>query len=678
MATFQYATTQGNVRSTPTQYTVQPNTTSISNTFKSLENAITGGMQLKKTQNDMEFKENKLELQNKINTFQTAWDGSTYEQQQQMAGTMSGLFVDPYAGDSIYDQQLRSYGLNALTQFQSNLNKTGVEVEHNSILTSQQVGFIDSGNKFNDTQELDGKRVVVDSYYEQFVKPYEGIKTPKAQELYSKGLEHFTKLESAYKKVSDDRANNAISSKVFESVQAELQVNGFVNPKRYSEIKGELERRTDWADKSTALTETLDQAILLGMRAMFTQSDVPKTKENADLYMTRLEEFAKASPKIVGKAYYNDAVIFGNSLRTAVDRTDQSAYAAMLQDDTVSLAEYKTRSQEMLSRNLITEEELSNNVFQKNQKLVSSKVKPQIATMVQNMDFDGLTEMAKNGHGGTISTIVSDTLNLTFSNLSESRSPIEAAAQTLGVFKNFKDNGFDIGAIEGVDSILKSHAENRIQTADDVTNFVATYELASQSGYRKGITSAMSADYTVLKAFAQMGVPDIANKFNNYKLNPQPVKNADIDESLLGLFNNVGRTYTGWDDDLGSRNITQLSNVFRPIVRAGLKAGIDPEDMLEDWTAILEQHYIRPDPGFFTSEVLVPVTPDVNTEKQYKDAFDAVDNFYDGDISYFAPQQFDKPMGQWLAWDNNGNYYTISYERVKTAAQTGVLPPEEN
>lgn len=671
MATFQYTPTQNSVRSTPTMYDVQVNRT-VERGFQNLENAMLGAMKLKTAVNEDTYRKQQLDQKNTINQFAADWDAASYEQQQEMYKQLPSLVLDKYQGEDRYTQQLRSNGIAAISQFESALAKTGKQVEHNNNITAQNVAYIDMGNRFNETQDIAGKQAIVSSYYESNVAPYEGIDDPQAQDLYNRGLENWNRLDAALKKTVQTRADNKITTDVMASLQVELQMNGWVNGDRYDQMKANLARRSDWEDNKGKILEEFDRAVLMGMRGMFNDPNVPKTSENAQLYMQRLDEFVKKTPTLVGKSYFNDAVMFGNTLKNAADSTDLTSMRAMLSDDTVSITTFKSTLDNLRSRNLLTDEQVSSFTFDKQQKLVESNVKPQISNMIQRNDFAGLQKIYAE-RGESVRTVLKDTFAIAFSKIKSEYGESAASITVLQQYKAFKDNGIDAGSLPFIDEVLNRAQTVGFETEGGVRDFINTYELAHSNGYQKGLTTTASKNYTILKTWEAMGMPDMASKWTSFKEAPVRVSDADVDEQFLKILDSDDT----FSENLSGRNLRAMSDILKPALRAAMKAGIDPEELGTAWETVVDSNYLRVDPKWGgSSEVLIRKHPDsaITDEKQYTRAFDAAEKELGVSLGYLAPKDPTKPTGEWVAWDDKGAYYIIPYADIADASVTGIWP----
>lgn len=672
MATFQYTPTQNMVRSTPVAYNVQPNMT-VARGIDNLTNAISGAMKLKTQIDQDNFNQQQLDQKNTLNQFSADWDAAPYEQQQEMIKELPALILDKYQGDDKYSQQLRANGIQAISQFESALGKTAKQVEHNNFITQQNVAFLDAGNNFNETQDIAGKRKIVNVYYESNVAPYEGIDDPKAQELYNRGLENWTKLDSGLRTVVRQRADNKITTDVMTSLQVELQMNGHVSADRYKAMKENLARRSDWADKQTEIMKQFDGAILMGMRGMFNDPNTPRTAETANLYMQRVQDFVKTSPNLIGTPAYNDAIIFGNTLKNAADNTDMASMQAQLVDDTVSPAAFKSTLSDLQSRNLLTEEQVSSLAFRKKENVTARNVTPSIANMVQTNDYEGLKQMYKDGHGGTVDKVIRDSMSITFSQVRDQYGTVPAATNALQQFQKYSEAGLTLGNIDFINEQLKM-PQTGFTAEQDVRDFLEVYRTAAENGYRAGMSPTVTQNYTILSTWAEMGMPDMVTKWNTYKSGQLGIRVADSD--VEEAFQTILDSDDTFSENLANRNLRAMSDVFKPAIRAALKAGIDIEDLKGDWEPIVDATYLRPDPSWGgSSEVLIrtsDIVPDENAYLRAYKIFEALPDVKAG-VTYFAPREPNKPTGDWVLWDKNGDFYVFPSDIVKDAAR-GIAP----
>lgn len=672
MATFQYKPSTTLISSPATQYNVNPNNT-VARGVENLQRAILGGMQVKAEMNDELFKKQQIDQRNTINQLRADWDGASYEQQQLMIKEIPSQVLDRYQGDDLRTQQLRSVGIDFMSNLESNLKKTGIQVEHNNIITQQNLGFMDSGERFNSTGDLGGKRKIVDEYYEMHVAPYEGINDPKAQDLYNRGIENWTELNSTYKGVVKQRADQRITTDVLTSLQVELQKEGYLSPERYSAMRENLQRRSDWADNKTQILAEFDKTVLIGMRGVFNNPDVPQTAETAAQYMQHLQDFTEVSPFIIGTTAYNDAVSFGNTLKNAADRQDMSNIQAMLVDDTLSPKDFKVRTSELRQRGLMSEEEENSLNFRKTEQVRERKVKPQIANYLQVDDFDGIKVLISEGQvaNSTVETMMKDGLAFSHSSILESQGLPQANAYVLSEYSKYKQNGFILSNLPEIDSILEAPSNGGIQSNEDVMNFLDTTRLAQDAGYRPSKNGRVAQDYAILNVWAKNGVPDIAEKWQTYKQDPIRVSDKEVDTAFAAIID-IGDTFS---EDLNPRNVRQLRDTFRPALKAAMRAGIDPDELTNEWESIINMNYIRPDPSWGgSSEVLIPISLGVRDEESYNRVFEAVNREANNGLRYLAPQYMDQPSGPWMGFDKNGQPYTFPYEVIEEAAKTGLLP----
>lgn len=672
MATFQYKPSTNLISSQATQYNVQPNNT-VARGVENLQRTILGGMQLKAEMNDELFKQQQIDQRNTINQLKADWDGASYEQQQLMVKEIPSQVLDRYQGDDLRTQQLRSVGIEFLASLESNLKTTGIQVEHNNIITQQNIGFMESGERFNNTSDLSEKRAVTDEYYAMHVAPYEGIDDPKAQELFTRGLENWSKLDTAHKTAVKQRADQRISTDVLTSLQVEIQKNGFLSKDRYATMKENLQRRSDWADNKSQIMSEFDQTVLVAMRGAFNNPNIPRTAENAELYMEHVNAFTEMSPTIIGKPYYNDAISFGNTLKNAADNQDKSNMQAMLVDDTVTTAQFEASTADLVSRGLLSEEQASSFNFRKKEQIRERTVKPQIANLLQTNNFEEIKGLVLDGKvaNSTVETMMKNSIAFSHTSILESQGVVAANQFVLDEYAKYKENGFTLTNLPEIDNILKAPSSGALESNEDVANFLDTFRLSQKAGYRPSNSGRVAEDYSILSVWAKNGVPDIADKWKTYKQDPIRVADKDVDVAL----NKVMGTNKTFGEDLNPRNVRQLRDTFRPALKALIRAGVDPDDVTEEWGAIIDMSYIRPDPSWGgASEVLIPISYAVQTEDQYNRVFEAVNKQADGGLRYLAPQYMDKPSGSWMGFDKDGVPYTFPYEAIEEAARTGLLP----
>lgn len=682
MATFNYTGSQANVQTGATSYDVQPSRT-IERAVEGMLRAGLSGMQYKQEVNEADFRRRQVDQRNTIAQFQADYDGASYEQRKEMQRELSALVVDPYQGDNRWDRELQATGISYMERVNSAIAEQGRKIEHTDAITSQNLAYIDAQRAMDETQDLATMSKIASDYMAKNVTPYEGIEDEYAQDLYNKGLERFTNLDERFRKTRTARADQTITEKALTAVQADVMAHGHITPERYDEIKATLARRSDFLNNKSQILTQLDNTILTAMRGVFNNPNVEQNEANANQYLANVEALVAKSPYMVGTPAYNDAISFANTMKNAAFRAEVNDLQATLRDGSVSQKLFDTRVDDLLARNIITEEEASNYKYQKAQVRETTAQRSIVMPLVQNGDVEGLTKLIKSGEvsGSIVATSIGDTLDMMHAQLiqSDPNNVAGANAYILDEFKKYQDAGIAPSKIPAIDATLKLPRSGEQLTDEQLYAYVATYEAAKDAGYYGASSSQVTSDYLAIDTMMKMGIPNIGEKLYNAKQNPIRISDKDVTEAM----SNALDSDSGWiTDGLNPHNLATVRSTVLPMVRSLMKAGVDPDDVEDMVSRGMETLYMRFDPSFSVfgdaKEVWIPRTEAIATEQQYRRAFNAVktaiEQSSDNKLEYLGPLSPDNPNGDWIAVDNTGYVARIPYADISVGATTGRLP----
>ena len=682
MAAFEYTKSQNGIKAPTANYNVQPNLTAQRG-FEQLTKAVSAGMQLGTQINESNYKQALIEQRNTMNQFKTDFDGAAYEQQKEMMASLPDLVVNKYQGDDVRNADLRSRGLQFQEGLESFLAKTGIQIEHTNNVTSQNVAFIDYSEKFNATNDINERLRLRDEFHETQVKPYEGLDDPLAQELYSKGIKGWQTINTAYQQNLRTRADNEITTNVMTGIATELKINGFLDDKAYKRALDNLSRRSDYYEKEFVLKTELNNTVLRGLYGVFNDPNMEVNRDNYKTYMQRVDDYTKLAPNALGSEAYKKAISFGLTLKNRIEAQELTDIQAMLLDPSVPQKEFETETLRIQELGTISPEQMSS--FNSRKAIVRNQTAQReiIAPLIQAKDYDGLVNGVKAGEysGSMVRSSVKDTLEFAFAQIQETTNkPTMAALSVLQDYKTFKEKGIAPTKVDAIDNILKMPSSGTVMTNEDIVNFLHVKEAAREANYVSSNSQKVNTDYLILKGYASMGIPDMAQKFNTYKNSPISVKEADIDKAL---YEGIDAKPT-WSENLNPENITSLRGMLRPAVKSLMKAGVDPSDVRNELDDFINQSFINADPKFGSdSEVLIPITNGVRTEDDYNRAYRAIDDAMRNDpdipeanrgqLQYLGPKQMADPYSDWIAIDSRGVILGIPYEKIKSAAETEIF-----
>lgn len=682
MAAFEYTRTQNGIKAPSATYNVSPNLTAQRG-FENLTKAVSAGMQLGTQINESNYKQALIEQRNTMNQFKADFDGAAYEQQKEMMASLPDLVVNKYQGDDVRNADLRSRGMQFQEGLEGFLAKTGIQIEHNKNVTSQNVAFIGASEDFNNTNDINERLKIRDKYFNEQVKPYEGIDDPLAQELYAKGMKGWETINTAYQKNLRTRADNEITTNVMTNLASEIKISGFLSKEAYDRNISELARRSDYYENEFALKTQFNNAVFRGMYGVFNDPNMEVSRANYATYMKRLDDYTKLAPNSIGSEAYKKAVTFGRTLRDRIERQEMTDLQAMLVDSAVPQSEFEVASLELKELGTISDEQMSS--FNSRKAIIRNETAQRevIAPLISSKDYDGLVAGVKAGEysGSMVRSSVKDTLEFAFAQIQEtSGSPTMAALSVLKDYKGFREKGLAPSKLPAIDAILKMPSSGTVMTNEDIVNFLHVKEATREAGYVSANSQKVNNDYLVLKGYEAMGIPDMADKFNTYKNSPVSVKEADVDKALYEGID----AKPNFSENLNPRNITSLRAMLRPTVKSLMRAGVDISDVKKELGDFTEEAFINADPKFGNdSEVLIPITNGVRTEDDYNRAYSAIDyamrNDPDipakdrGQLQYLGPKYMSDPESEWIAIDSRGVILGIPYEKIQSAAETEIF-----
>jgi hypothetical protein len=341
---------------------------------------------------------------------------------------------------------------------------------------------------------------------------------------------------------------------------------------------------------------------------------------------------------------------------------------SLIINDGASKKEVATLGAALFNRGVLSQEDLDAKLFLKDTKMQQKNITPQIAAAYQNGNMGALGEFMKNGRGGTVATVVTDNLQVELGALvnTEGVNASEAIGRIMEKADTFAQQGIYVNKIDAIDNILKMNATGGIKSNEDAQMFVETMRQARKHNYAPGLRKEAQADYTVLESWIRAGIPDIAEKFQNYKVNPIKVK----DEDVLKQYNSVVDNNEWFSKDLTPANNARFKSALLPGIKALLKAGVEPETVVDIFEGAVETNFIEVSTGMFgSSRVLMPRVGKLTSEDVYK----TINKAFNG--SNVLPMNVFEPTGNWMVInDKTGKAETYPFAAIEYIGRNGKLP----
>ena len=683
-----YTPTQASIETGSTQYNVQPNLTTA-RAFQNLERGILSGMQYKEQVEEDNFRRKQTDLRNTMTTFQEEYANASWAERQQMAREMDDLMNVSDGRDNRWNRELDRMG----NEFSSRVRIQVAEeserraaaaaaaaerAQRNRTIAEQQISYLELQTQLQETTDVAVQRELTNNFYADNVLPYADSDDPDMLELYARGLSDYNRVNEFVIGRRRALANEQITSEVIGNMVAHVASQGGIDPASHNEIRSGLEARSDYAENRSAIESEFANLTVNAVMAQYNSPDFEATQEDVDVFNTQLRDLAEADPYIVNSTAYRTAQNFGSSLQATVNQGVTNNLQAMLADGNTSNAIFEQRTNEALERGVITEEQASNLIYQKQQNVERTVQRDLIVPLVQNGDAESLRGLVDNAEVNisTVQSTVGDLLQAEYDQLS-SQNPDNLGAvnsHLLERYKSFQDQGLAPTRLDAVDQALRLPRRGEQMSDQDVMVFMQTYNAAREAGYYIG-DSRVTADYLQMEAMIEMGVPDVGATIFNARQNRISVRQAAVDESVLGAIGANNR----WTEDLNPQNTRFLMDALRPVARTMMEGGYSPDDVSNFVERSLESDWMRADPRFGgSSEVWIPRTEEVPNEGAYNRAYSTLstamrDQGFER-LDYLAPLSANDPTGQWIAIDRSGRTATFTNEEIGIIGRTGRLP----
>lgn len=687
-----YTPSQANINTGSTNYNVSPNL-STSQGLEKVSEALQKGMKYKTQAEEMEFTRKQTDLRNTISTFNEEYAKASYAERQLMAKELDDLKTGDTGRDNKWDRELNRLGKEFSSRVNVNLAQETEQrrkaaaaaaktAARNKRIANQQIAYLELQRNMAETTDVAEQRKMTNDYYAAHVSPYEGSDDPDAVEMYARGLGDYNQANSFVIGRRRNIADQQITSDVMAGVQAEITSQGGITPDRMLDLRQQLEARSDYEENKSTLNQQFADLVLSAIQTPFNDPNYVPTEADVALYNTQLADIAKADPYVVGSQSYRVAQNFGATLGATVNRQQEVNLQSMLNDGTVSQAVYDKRVDEVFAKGIISEEQASDYKFRKKATNTESNQRARMAPFVNVGDAAGLKQTLKNEprlNPNTARTMVGEVLADTFQQL-EGREDVSVGANVrnaLNTAMSFKNENLAPTKLPFIDKILSSPRSGVEMTNQEVTDFIETYDAATEYGYFKGGSgnSRVTADYLALKGMIDMGVPNIGETLFNARQNRISVKQNDVDTAILQAVDADPR----WTENLNAQNQRFMLSALRPTAKTMMEGGFSPADVEGFIERTLDDHWMRVDPRFGgSSEVYIPLTEEVPDADSYTRAYDAINEELKGAgfarLDYLAPMSPSDPEGIWIAVDKDSKVARFTNEEVGIVSRTGKLP----
>ena len=672
MAQFNYTGAQGSVQIGATQYNVQPNL-AASNAIKGLEKSILGAMQvggqIKQQVQQEGYQTAALEQSKRHEAFQTEIAGMDYPERKAAVTSFNQQNASLYDETSRFGKQLSANEIAFQGGVTQRLQTEGVEYEYLDNQTSQNLAFLDAKKQWVGSTPDQKTQILADLKASQ-IDPLNGFNDKYSKKLLDSAQASLAEFEIAVKKEAIAATDQDLWGSALENVATQVSASGTITKEQYDAVVAQkLGKLSTYSEKGTALRQKLDESILYSIvaKAKEEMGNNP-TYAGAQLLNQRLQDFAAISPKVKGSDTYSSVLNTANAFLNKVNTADLGSLNSLLVDDGASLAQFNTLASNLQARGVLSQEDYNAGEFRKKTMLVDKNVKPQIVTAYQNNDMATLGTLMASGRGGQVTTIITANLEqeLAFLVNSDGVEASEAIGQIMSKAATFEAEGIFIGKIDAIDKILNLPKNGGIQSPEDVKLFIDTMRQARKNNYSSTVRKDVQADYFVLESWSRIGVQDIAEKFQTYKINPSKV----TDKEVLTAYTDAVGNSEFFESDLTPANDRRFKAALLPGIKALIKAGVDPEtagDLFED---AVDANFIKLNNGVFSSgAVLMPKVGALNS----KSAFNTVGKFFKG--GSVVPMNVFQPEGDWMILDEKtGAVEIYPFAAIESVAKFGKLP----
>ncbi len=667
-----YETGQTSVQTGAVQYNVQPNL-SASRAIQALEKGILGAMQLggqiRADIKEENYQVAALEQKKRHETFQTEIAGMSYPQRKEAIGKFNEANASLYDEKSKFGRQLSANEAAFQGGITQNLRTEGVEYEYLDNATSQNNAFLEAKEKWVTATSEEKTQIVAELEATQ-IKPLIGFEDKYSKKLLGNAQAALSEFKITMDKEALAVTNNGLWGDALEAAVAHININGTIDEETRNRIlTDKLGKISTYGEKGSELRQKFDDIVVNSILAKGKEElGNNPTYEGAQVLLKNLTDYAKISPKVKGSDTYTKTLNAANSYINAVNTRDMGSLNSLIVNDGASKKEVVALGATLLARGVLSQEDYDAKLFLKDTKMLQKNITPQIAAAYQNGNMSALGEFMKAGRGGTVATVVTDNLQVELGALinTEGVNATDAIGRIMEKADVFAQQGIFVNKIDAIDNILKMNATGGIKSNEDAQMFVETMRQARKHNYAPGLRKEAQADYTVLESWIRSGIPDIAEKFQNYKVNPIKVK----DEDVVKQYNSIVDNNEWFSKDLTPANNARFKSALLPGIKALLKAGVEPETVVDIFEGAVETNFIEVSTGVFgSSRVLMPRVGKLTSEDVYK----TINKAFNG--ANVLPMNVFEPTGNWMVInDKTGKTETYPFAAIEYIGRNGKLP----
>jgi len=670
-----YETGQAGVQIAPVQYNVQPNL-SASRAIQALEKGILGAMQLggqiRADIKEENYQVAALDQKKRHETFQTEIAGMSYPQRKEAIGKFNEANASLYDEKSKFGRVLSANEAAFQGGILQNLRTEGVEYEYLDNQTSQNNAFLDADARWV-TATAEEKTQILAELKATQIDVLDGFDDKFSMKLRANAQTALSKFEMTLQKENILEADNTEWSSALGSAVASINQNGgALNAEMRDEIiKSKLGNISSFksGEKKNELLKKFDEIAVQAILARNIELIGNKpTYEKAQQMLQNVQDYAKISPKVKGSDTYTKTLNAANSYVNAVNRQDLTSLNSLIVDDGASKQSVATLGTTLLNRGVLSQEDYNAKLFLKDTKMVERNVTPGIVAAYQNGNMSALGEFMKSGRGATVARVVTDNLQVELGSLlnTQGLDPVEAFGQIMQKIQTFADQGIFVNKIEAFDNVLKMPARGGIKSLEDVKMFIGAMNQAHKYNYNPNLRKENMGDYLVLQSWDKSGIPDIVANFQSYKINPKRV----TDEEVLKQYNYIVDNDEVFAKDLTDANNRRFKAALLPGIKALLRAGIEPDTVVDQFEKAVETHYVGINMGWGTSNrVLMPLVGKLTSDTVYKTI---LKQFPERSV---LPMNLFEPTGNWMVLDDKtGKTEIYPFAAIEYLGKFGKLP----
>jgi hypothetical protein len=667
-----YETGQASVQTGAVQYNVQPNL-SASRAIQALEKGILGAMQLG-GQIRADIKEENyqvavLDQKKRHETFQTEIASMSYPQRKEAIGKFNE------ANASLYDETTkfgRVLSANEAT-FQGgvlqNLRTEGVEYEYLDNQTSQNNAFLEAKEKWLTATPEEKTQIVADLEATQ-VTPLLTFDDKYSKKLLGSAQASLSDFKITMDKEAIAVTNNSLWGGALEAAVSQINKTDTLDEETRNRIlTDKLGRISTYGEKGNELRQKFDEVVLTAIlsKGKEAMGDKPSYEQTQTL-LKNLTDYAKISPKVKGSDTYTKTLNAANVYINAVNKRDLGSLNSLIINDGASKKEVVSLGEALLARGVLSQQDYDAKLFLKDTKMVEKNVTPGIVAAYRDGNMSGLGEFMKNGRGAAVARVVTDNLQVELGSLlnTQGLDPVEAFGQVMQKIQTFANQGIYVNKIEAIDNVLKMPAKGGIKSLEDVQLFIGAMNQAHKYNYDPNLRKENMADYLVLQSWIKTGIPDIVSNFQSYKINPKRV----TDEEVLKQYNYIVDNDEFFAKDLTDANNRRYKAALLPGIKALLRAGIEPDTVVDQFEKGVETHYIGVNMGWGTNNrVLMPIVGHLKSDTVYETI---LNQFPDRSV---LPMNLFEPTGNWMVLDDKtGKTEIYPFAAIEYLGKFGKLP----